>query len=51
MKTVTVIGMGMTPRDLTAEQIEIIENAEILIGGKRLLGYFGHCSAQKKNDR
>ena len=48
MKTVTVIGMGMTPRDLTAEQFEIIENAEILIGGKRLLGYFDHCSAQKK---
>ena len=49
MKTVTVIGMGMTPRDLTAEQLEIIENAEILVGGKRLLGYFEHCSAQKKS--
>ena len=48
MKTVTVIGMGMTPRDLTAEQLEIIENAEVLVGGKRLLGYFEHCSAQKK---
>ena len=48
MKTVTVIGMGLAPRDLTAEHLKIIEEAEILIGGKRLLGYFEHCSAQKK---
>jgi precorrin-6Y C5,15-methyltransferase (decarboxylating) len=48
MKTVTIIGMGMTPQDLTGEHLKIIEEAEILIGGKRLLGYFGHCSAQKK---
>jgi precorrin-6Y C5,15-methyltransferase (decarboxylating) len=48
MKTVTIIGMGMTPQDLTGEHLKIIEEAEILIGGKRLLGYFEHCSAQKK---
>ena len=48
MKTVTIIGMGMTPQDLTGEHLKIIKEAEILIGGKRLLGYFEHCSAQKK---
>lgn len=48
MKTVTIIGMGMTPQDLTGEHLKIIEEAEILVGGKRLLGYFEHCSAQKK---
>ena len=48
MKTVTIIGMGLSPRDLTAEHLKIIEEAEILIGGKRLLGYFEPCSAQKK---
>ena len=48
MKTVKVIGMGLAPRDLTAEHLKIIEEAEILIGGKRLLGHFEHCSAQKK---
>ncbi|MGD8658927.1 MAG: precorrin-6y C5,15-methyltransferase (decarboxylating) subunit CbiE [Desulfobacterales bacterium] len=48
MKTVTIIGMGMTPQDLTDEHLQIIKKAEILIGGKRLLGYFEHCSAQKK---
>jgi precorrin-6Y C5,15-methyltransferase (decarboxylating) len=45
---VTIIGMGMTPQDLTDEHLQIIKKAEILIGGKRLLGYFEHCSAQKK---
>ena len=48
MKTVTIIGMGLAPRDLTAEHLEIIEAADILIGGKRLLDYFEQSSAQKK---
>ena len=48
MKTVTIIGMGLTPQDLTAEHLKIIEEADILIGGKRLLDYFEQCSAQKK---
>ena len=42
MKTVTIIGLGMTPQDLTDEHLKIIEEAEILIGGKRLLEYFKH---------
>ena len=48
MKTVTIIGMGLTPQDLTAEHLKVIEEADILIGGHRLLDYFEHCSAQKK---
>ena len=48
MKIVTVIGMGLAPRDLTAEHLKIIEEADILIGGKRLLDYFKQYSAQKK---
>ena len=50
MKTVTIIGMGLTPQDLTAEHLKVIEEADILIGGKRLLDYFEQCNAQKKND-
>jgi precorrin-6B C5,15-methyltransferase / cobalt-precorrin-6B C5,C15-methyltransferase len=48
MKTVTIIGMGMGPKDLTAEHIKIIEKADILVGGQRLLDYFDRCDAQKK---
>ena len=48
MKTVTIIGMGLTPQDLTAEHLKVIEAADILIGGKRLLDYFEQSSAQKK---
>jgi precorrin-6B C5,15-methyltransferase / cobalt-precorrin-6B C5,C15-methyltransferase len=48
MKTATIIGMGLTPQDLTAEHLKIIEEADILIGGKRLLDHFEQCRAQKK---
>jgi precorrin-6Y C5,15-methyltransferase (decarboxylating) len=48
MKIVTIIGMGLTPKDLTAEHLKVIEEADILVGGKRLLEHFAQCSAQKK---
>ena len=48
MKTVTIIGMGMGPKDLTAEHLEIIEKADILLGGQRLLDNFDRFNAQKK---
>ncbi len=51
MKTVTIIGMGLTPKDLTAEHLKIIEEADILVGGKRLLEHFAECSCPKKNHR
>ena len=48
MKIVTIIGMGLTPKDLTVEHLKVIEEADILVGGKRLLEHFAQCSAQKK---
>lgn len=48
MKPVAIIGMGLAPKDLTAEHLKIIDEADILVGGKRLLDYFTQCSAQKK---
>jgi len=48
MKIVTIIGMGLTPKDLTAQYLKLIEEADILVGGKRLLDYFAQCNVQKK---
>ena len=48
MKPVTIIGMGMTPDDLTARHLKTIEEADILVGGKRLLGHFRNSPAQKQ---
>jgi len=46
-KRVSVIGLGMSPRDLTEEHLERIRNAEILIGGRRHLDYFPDVTAEK----
>lgn len=48
MKPVTIIGMGMTIEDLTAKHLKIIEAADILVGGKRLLDLFEESRARKK---
>jgi precorrin-6B C5,15-methyltransferase / cobalt-precorrin-6B C5,C15-methyltransferase len=48
MKPVAIIGMGMTFEDLTARHLKIIETADILIGGKRLLDFFEESRARKK---
>jgi len=48
MNPVTIIGMGMTLEDLTAKHLEIIDTADILVGGKRLLDLFKESRAQKK---
>ena len=48
MKPVTIIGIGMTVEDLTARHLEIIDQAEILVGGKRLLNHFKKSTARKK---
>ena len=48
MKPVTIIGMGMGPEDLTATHLKIIERADILVGGKRLLNHFKNSAALKK---
>jgi len=48
MKPVAIIGVGMTLGDLTAKHLEIIETADILVGGKRLLNLFSESRARKK---
>jgi precorrin-6Y C5,15-methyltransferase (decarboxylating) len=48
MKAVSIIGMGMGPQDLTARHLRIIAQADILVGGRRLLEHFNHLPAQKK---
>lgn len=49
MKPVNIIGMGMGPQDLTAKHLSIIEQADILVGGQRLLENFKGLPVQKKS--
>lgn len=46
MKPIYVIGIGQGKEDLTSRQLEIIENADVLVGGKRLLNLFSGHKAQ-----
>ncbi len=48
MKQVSVIGMGLTPEDLTTKHLKLIKDADVLIGGKRHLEYFKDNTADKK---
>ena len=48
MKPVAIIGIGMTLEDLTARHLEMINQADILVGGKRLLNLFEESRARKK---
>jgi len=48
MKPVAIIGMGLSPEDLTDRHRKIIESADILVGGQRLLDYFKETSARKE---
>ncbi len=45
---VTIIGMGVSPEDLTIRQTTMIEAATLLVGGKRLLNHFGHLACQRR---
>lgn len=47
MIPVHVIGLGMSPQDLTPQAREIIREAQVLFGGRRLLGYFPEHPARK----
>lgn len=47
IKPVSIIGMGMSPRDLTAAHLEMIQKADVLVGGKRILDFFRDSPAQK----
>ncbi len=44
---VNVIGMGMSPRDLTAIHLDMIGKAEVLVGGKRHLDAFTDSPARR----
>lgn len=48
MKPISVIGLGLSPRDLTSEHEHIIHNADILIAGKRHLEFFKDHPGLKK---
>jgi precorrin-6Y C5,15-methyltransferase (decarboxylating) len=48
MKLVAVIGMGMSPDDLTPRHLDLIRAADILVGGKRLLKHFQNTDVTKK---
>ncbi len=48
MKNVIIIGMGLSIRDLTAEHLETIRSADILIGGRRHLAAFEDLAVAKR---
>lgn len=48
MIPVQVIGIGLGPEDLTARHLKIIEQAQLLIGGRRHLAYFKDHPGKKK---
>ncbi len=44
---INVVGMGLSPEDLTPRAMKIIMNADILAGGKRHLAFFPDHAAQR----
>ncbi len=48
MHKVTIIGMGLSVRDLTAEHLELIRSADVLMGGRRHLDQFRNLTMAKK---
>ena len=49
MKEINIIGMGMSEKTLTAEALELIIGADILIGAKRLINEFAHLNKPSHN--
>jgi precorrin-6B C5,15-methyltransferase / cobalt-precorrin-6B C5,C15-methyltransferase len=47
MIPVQVVGLGMSPADLTERAREIIREAQVLVGGRRLLDYFPEHRSMK----
>jgi precorrin-6Y C5,15-methyltransferase (decarboxylating) len=47
-RCIDVVGVGLGPGDLTSNQRRILESAEILIGGRRLLAFFSDLPVEKK---
>ena len=49
MKEINIIGMGMNEKTLTAEALKLIQDADILIGAKRLINEFAHLNKPSFN--
>jgi len=49
MKTVAIVGMGLSPDDLPAGHLALIHKADILIGGRRHLAAFPGFKGQTRN--
>ena len=49
MKEVSIVGVGMGLKTLTGEALELITEADILIGAKRLLGEVSHLNKPSYN--
>ena len=49
MKEINIIGMGMSEKTLTAEASELINDADILIGAKRLIDEFSKLNKPSYN--
>lgn len=47
-RCIDVVGMGLGVDDLTSNHRRIIEQADVLIGGRRLLSFFADLPAEKK---
>ena len=47
MIPVQVVGLGMSPADLTPRALDLIQGAQVLMGGRRLLDYFPQHPADK----
>jgi precorrin-6Y C5,15-methyltransferase (decarboxylating) len=45
--TINVVGIGMSPEDLSRRAMKIITDADILVGGKRHLAFFPDHTAQR----
>ena len=44
---VDIVGIGLSPEDITEKRIKIIKGAEVLAGGRRHLDYFKDHPAKK----
>ena len=49
MKEINIIGLGMSEKTLTKEALELINDAEILIGVKRLINEFSYLNKPSHN--
>ena len=49
MKEINIIGMGMSEKTITAEALELIIEADILLGAKRLINEFSHMKKPSYN--